>query len=141
MDDPVAVRLADVLDRLPAVDQIEGVVRVAPQVHHGVKGELHRPELGDDRLPGRPALVDLVSFLHRQVDDHQLLERIGVSEVDQRPVWQPLVRATEIEDPGGGRQPGHELAAAHVHGQEHIPDGHPATELLGVGQRLRDTVA
>ena len=39
------------------------------------------------------------------------------------------------------RQPRHELAPADVHGEQHVADGHPAAELLGVGQRLGDAVA
>ena len=48
---------------------------------------------------------------------------------------------TEIQDARRPRQPRHELAPADVHGEQHVADGHPATELLGVGQRLGDAVA
>ena len=39
------------------------------------------------------------------------------------------------------RQARHELAAADVHGEQHVADGYPSAELLGVGQRLGDAVA
>ena len=56
--------------------------------------------------------------------------------MDERPVGQALVGPAEIEDAGGPGQARHEVAPADVHGEEHVADGHPAAELLGVRQGL-----
>ena len=133
--------LGDVLNGLAAVDEVEGAVLVAPEVDHGVEGELHRAELGEHRLAGRATLVDLVSLLDGEVDHHEALEGIGVAEVDERAVGQALVGAAEVEDARGAGQAGDELAAAHVHGEQDVADGDAPAELLGVGQRLGDAVA
>ena len=105
-----------------------------------MEGELHRAELGEHRLPRRAALVDLVALLDRQVDHHETLEGIGVAQVDERTVGQALVGAAEVEDASGAGQAGHELAPAHMHGEQHVADGHAAAELLGMGQRLGHAV-
>ena len=99
------------------------------------------PSSETHRLARRAALVDLVSLLDREVDHHEALEGIGIAEVDERTVGQALVGAAEVEDAGGAGQAGDELAAAHVHGEQHVADGDAAAELLGVGQRLGDAMA
>ncbi len=76
----------DVLNGLAAVDEVEGPLLVAPEVGHGVEGELNRAELGDHRFARRTTLVDLVALLDRQVDYHEAFEGIGIAEVDQRTV-------------------------------------------------------
>src|SRR6202044_290094 len=58
----VPVRLADVLNGLAAVYEIERSVVVAPEVDHGVEGELHGPELGQHGLTGRATLVEGVTL-------------------------------------------------------------------------------
>ena len=47
----------------------------------------------------------------------------------------------EVQDARGPWQPRHELAAADVHGEQHVADGDAPAELLGVGQRLGHAVA
>ena len=79
----VPVLLADVLNGLAAVDQVERPVLVAAEVDHGVEGELHRPELGTHRLARRPSLVDGVTLVDRQVDHHQALEGVRVAQVHE----------------------------------------------------------
>ena len=132
--------LGDVLNGLAAVDEVEGAVLVAPEVDHGVEGELHRAELGEHRLARRATLVDLVTLVDREVDHHEALEGVGVAQVHQRAVGQALVGPAEVEDARRAGQAGDELAAADVHGEQHVADGHAAAELLGVGQRLGHAV-
>ena len=51
------------------------------------------------------------------------------------------MRPAQVQDAGGRRQSGHELAPAHVHGKQYVVDGHLAPELLRVRQRLGHAVA
>ena len=90
--------------------------------------------------PGRASLVDGVTLVDREIDHHQALEGVGVAQVHQRTVGQALVRSAEVQDARRRRQSRHELAAADVHGEQHVADGHAAAELLGVGQRLGHAV-
>ena len=96
--DGVAVGLAHVLNRLPAVDEVERAVLVAAQVDHGVEGELHRPELALYGRAGRPAPVDLMALVDGEVDHDEALEGIGVAEVHQGTVGKTLMGAAQVED-------------------------------------------
>ena len=128
------------LNGLAAVDQIERPVVVAREIDHGVEGELHRPQLGQHGLARRASLVDGVTLVDREVDHHQALERVRVAQVHQSSVGEALMGPTQVEDARCPRQARHELAAADMHGEQHVADRDAAAELLGVGQGLGHTV-
>ncbi len=128
--DGVTVGLADVLNGLPAVDEVERAVLVTAEVDHGMEGELHRPQLREHGRTAGATLIDPVALVDGEVDDHQALEGVGIAEMHQRAVGQALVRPPEVEDAGGAGQAGHELAPADVHGEQHVAHRDAAAELL-----------
>ncbi len=56
-------------------------------------------------------LVQLVAVLARQVDDHDLFERVRVAHQDERAVGDPEGHAADVEDPPCPRQAADEDAA------------------------------
>lgn len=93
-DDTLTIRFADVLDALTAVHEVERCVWISIKFSHRMKRKLDRPEGRRNGGSIAATAVDLMSFVRREVDDKQTIKPIGISEVHECAVREPLMGAS-----------------------------------------------
>ena len=108
-----------VLNRLPAVDEVDRPVGIVGQIDHGVVAVAHRTELGLGHLVGVVFAVQLVALVRRQVDHDEVVELVGVAHEHQGARGVAEGRAAEVEDAPARRQRAYEDHAAEV---ERLPE-------------------